>query len=49
MRRRRTRVLSAEGIVAFALIPGFLTIGALILSRMLIVASHCVVSSGYCP
>jgi hypothetical protein len=49
MRRRRTPLLSPEGLVAYGVIPGLLVIGVLTLSRLLIVAGHCAISAGYCP
>lgn len=49
MRRRRTRVLSAHGVLVFGLVPGFLALGLVTLSRFVIVAGACAVSHGFCP
>jgi hypothetical protein len=49
MRRRRARLLSPQGLVAYGVVPGLLTLGVLTLSRLLIVAGHCALGTGYCP
>ena len=42
-------MLSTEGVIAFALVPGFLALGVITLSRLVLVAGACMVSHGYCP